>query len=320
MFLLLLFLRGINRVNKENLLSSLRKEATSYLKTILDKHNTNINNVKQDLVLKERKKIASTINIYVGKKLYSKYIPFCKTIDDKLMLAYCLDIVMLEHRQQVWPYEYMTFSRRIGELWEPFCKIPINNSLRPEVSIYTPISFSDVKEAMREKSRNYFSTLPITSIQRKQLYTLYDEVWSFIDSEAINLSLDQHVKLKSNNQTMYYDIDYKSGFSSNEKGNTNRLLQVASIYKALPEDHRPLLFVRQPEAENNHYAKRLKDSGLWKAYFGIDTYKKIEELSGFPLRKWMDKHMDWANDITDEFHNYLLSGTDTDLMDKYLTW
>ncbi|UUF81123.1 hypothetical protein NO935_23325 (plasmid) [Xanthomonas oryzae pv. oryzae] len=307
-------------MNKEKLLAILRKEATLYLKSILDKNGTTIDSVKQDLPLSKRKKIARTINTYIGKGLYSHYLPLCKTIADKLLLAYCLDIVMLEHRQKVWSYEYMTFARRIGELWEPFCKIPINNSQKPEVSIYTPISFNDVKESMREKSRNYFSTLPITSIQKKHLYTLYDEVWSFIDSEAINLSLDQHVKLKSNGQNIYYDIDYKSGFSSNEKGNTNRLLQVASIYKSLPDDHRPLLFVRQPEAENNHYAKRLKDSGLWKAYFGADTYKKIEELSGFPLRQWMGKHMDWANDITDEFHNYLLSGTDKDLMDKYLSW
>lgn len=320
MYLLLSSLRGINVNNKENLLYELRKKATLQLKTTLEKNGTSIGKVKSDLPLNKRKTIARKINTYIGKRLYSAYLPSCKSIDDKLMLAYCIDIVMLECRQKVWSYEYMTFARRIGELWEPFCKIPINNTLKPNVSLYTPISFSDVKETMREKSKHYFTTLPITSVQKKQLVALYDEVWSFIDSEAINLSLDQHVKVVENGQTTYYDIDYKSGFSSNEKGNTNRLLQVASIYKSLPEKHQPLLFVRQPEAENNHYAKRLKDSGLWEASFGIDTYKKIEELSGFPLRTWMNEHMNWANDITDEFREYLLSGTDKDLMDKYLTW
>lgn len=306
--------------NKEKLLYELRKKATFQLEKILEKSGTTINKVKLDLSLNKRKGIARTINTYIGKRLYNAYLPLCKSIDDKLMLAYCIDIVMLEYRQKVWSYEYMTFARRIGELWEPFCKIPIINTLKPNVSLYSPISFNDVKETMGEKSKHYFTTLPITFAQKKQLAILYDEIWAFIDSEAINLSLDQHVKVVENGQTIYYDIDYKSGFSSNEKGNTNRLLQVASIYKSLPEKHQPLLFVRQPEAENNHYAKRLKDSGLWEASFGIDTYKKIEELSGFPLRTWMNEHMDWANDITDEFRDYLLSGTDKDLMDKYLTW
>ena len=39
-----------------------------------------------------------------------------------LMITYAADIVMLESRNDVWPYEYMAFARRIGELWEPFCK------------------------------------------------------------------------------------------------------------------------------------------------------------------------------------------------------
>ena len=48
-----------------------------------------------------------------------------------LMVTYCNYVVMLEIRHSVWPYEYMAFSKRIGKLWEPFCKLafeyPIND-------------------------------------------------------------------------------------------------------------------------------------------------------------------------------------------------
>ena len=40
-----------------------------------------------------------------------------------LMITYTNDVVMLEARNSVWEYEYMAFSRRVGELWEPFCKL-----------------------------------------------------------------------------------------------------------------------------------------------------------------------------------------------------
>lgn len=49
-----------------------------------------------------------------------------ETLECILMVTYCNYVVMLEVRHSVWPYEYMAFSRRIGELWEPFCKLALN--------------------------------------------------------------------------------------------------------------------------------------------------------------------------------------------------
>ena len=43
-------------------------------------------------------------------------------LDCVLHITYASYVVMLEFRNKVWPYEYMAFARRIGELWEPFCK------------------------------------------------------------------------------------------------------------------------------------------------------------------------------------------------------
>lgn len=128
----------------------------------------------------------------------------------------------------------------------------------------------------------------------------------------INLTLDLHFE-----QDMeYYDVDYKSGFSSNEKGNTNRLLLVASIYKSLPDSHNNLIFVRQKEEENNHYLLTLKKSGLWDTYCADNAYLKIAEFTGFDIKKWMRKNMKWESDIALEFKDYLFAN---DLL-KYLTW
>ena len=112
------------------------------------------------------------------------------------------------------------------------------------------------------------------------------------------------------------DVDYKSGFSSNQKGNTNRLLLVASIYKSLPEIHNNLIFVRQKEEENNHYLRILKRSGMWDVYCADETYAKIYEFTGFDIKLWMSEYMDWENDVFAEFYGYL---RDNRLI-KYLTW
>lgn len=46
-----------------------------------------------------------------------------KILKESLLITYASYIVMLEYRNEIWPYEYMSFARRIGELWEPFCKL-----------------------------------------------------------------------------------------------------------------------------------------------------------------------------------------------------
>lgn len=77
-------------------------------------------------------------------------------------------------------------------------------------------------------------------------------------------------------KTATTNADCKSGFGSNKKGNTNRLLLVASIYQHIePEDYRCLLLVRAPGDENNHYLQILKRSDLWEVYCGAETYPKM---------------------------------------------
>ena len=226
-----------------------------------------------------------------------------------LMITYCNIVVMIESRNSVRPYEYMDFSRRVGELWDPFCKLcfyyPINN-----LSLFIPPLFSEVKKKMTDEISDYIENLSITKEEKQELKRYYDKVWDLVSSGEIQLELDLH--FSHNNQK--YVVDFKSGFGSNEKGNTNRLLLVATIYQNLDENYKCLLFVRAEE--NNSYFNTLKNSGIWNAYCGSDAYQKIKEYSGYDLRSWSDTNIDWATDLDVETTADL---TDNNLL-QYLLW
>jgi hypothetical protein len=226
-----------------------------------------------------------------------------------LMVTYCNIVVMIESRNSVRPYEYMDFSRRVGELWDPFCKLcfyyPIN-----DISLFIPPLFSEVKKKMTDEIADYIDSLTITAEEKQELKIYYDKVWSLVSSGEIQLELDLH--FLHNDQK--YVVDFKSGFGSNEKGNTNRLLLVATIYQNLDENYKCLLFVRAEE--NNSYFNTLKNSGIWEAYCGNEAYEKIKTHSGYDLKLWTDTNIDWANDFNNETITHF---TDKNLL-QYLLW
>ena len=133
-----------------------------------------------------------------------------------------------------------------------------------------------------------------------------------VDSGGIKLELDLHFEQSG----VHYNCDFKSGFGSNEKGNTNRLLLVGSIYNALGAKEKTLLFVRQKEDENNHYLQTLKNSPYWQVYCANDCYAAIAGFTGFDLREWLDANADWEHDISDELKAHLAKSN----LLKYLTW
>lgn len=229
-----------------------------------------------------------------------------------LLLYYSSYIVMLESRNKVWPYDYMTFSRRIGELWEPFCKLPFIHIVREDVELYEPMRFVDLQNELTEDMNDLVMSLDILDNQKEDIINKYNIVWEIVDSGGIKLGLDLHLKIGDE----YYDIDYKSGFSSNEKGNTNRLLLVGSLFNSLEEVHNTLLFVRQIEEENNHYLTTLSNSKYWNVYCASNAYNKIHELSGFDLKEWIENNIDWVNDITVEFKDHLVKNN----LLGYLSW
>ena len=113
-----------------------------------------------------------------------------------------------------------------------------------------------------------------------------------------------------------YVVDFKSGFGSNQKGNVNRLLLVATIYKNMEENYEPLLFVRAQEDSNNNYFRTLKNSGVWEAFCGESTYEKISEYSGYDLASWIKQNMDWMTDFNSATSNFLREND----LDKYVLW
>ena len=232
-------------------------------------------------------------------------------LNEILCMTYVSYVVMLEYRNKVWPYEYMAFARRIGELWEPFCRLAFEYSIK-ELHIITPPDFAQVQRNIRNKTTGHIDSLNISNDTKEELKQYYAIPWAMVDSGGIKLALDLHFEQAG----IHYNCDFKSGFSSNEKGNTNRLLLVASIYNSLGKTEKTLLFVRQNEDENNHYLQTLKKSPYWKVYCANDCYSAIKSFTGFDIRAWLDNNVNWEHDISDELRTHLQKN---DLL-KYLTW
>lgn len=227
-----------------------------------------------------------------------------------LMITYTNDVVMLETRNIVWEYDYMSFSRRIGELWEPFCKLcflyPVNS-----INLFIPPLFSDVKRDLTNEIEQYIGRLSITEHEKSQLKRYYDKVWTLVTSGEIKLECDLHFT----DGTKKYVVDFKSGFGSNEKGNTNRLLLVGSIYQNIEsEDYKCLIFVRS--TDNNHYLNTLQNSGIWSTFCGNDTYNQIKEFSGFDIHKWIEQNINWSEDFSASMRSTISSQN----LDNYLIW
>lgn len=230
-----------------------------------------------------------------------------------LLVHHATNAAMIEFRNGLWPYEYMAFSRRNGELWGAFCKLPFDFPVREELRLEVPPLFADVRASLADEIAEYIDGLPLDGAQKEDLKAYYLKVWLLVDSGEIKLELDLHFALNRG----HFNVDFKSGFGSNEKGNTNRLLIVGSIYKNLiAEEYTNLILVRAPEDRNNHYLQTLKNSLIWEVRCGDESYDRIGELCGFGLREWINSNIDWSEDLSSETVEYL---TANDLM-GYLEW
>lgn len=233
-------------------------------------------------------------------------------LEGVLIITYTNYVAMIESRNRLWEYEYMTFARRIGELWEPFCQLCWEYPLVENIHFFIPPLFKDVKNRMSSEIEVFIDNLNISTIEKSQLKKYYQNVWSLVTSGEIKLALDLHF----DDGESRYVVDFKSGFSSNEKGNTNRLLLVASVYKLLEENYKCVLLVRSSEDQNNHYLQTLKNSELWFVYCGDETHRQIENLTGFDIASWMESNIKWDEDFISEMYSHLQAN---DLI-QYLVW
>ena len=227
-----------------------------------------------------------------------------------LMITYTNDVVMLETRNSIWEYDYMAFSRRIGELWEPFCKLCFQYPIR-DIQQFIPPLFSEVKRNLTYEINSYISSLNISDRDKKQLQVYYDKVWSLVTSGEIKLECDLHFT----DGTDKFIVDFKSGFGSNEKGNTNRLLLVGSIYNNIEsENYKCLIFVRS--TENNHYLNTLQNSGIWSTFCGNETYGKIKDFTGYDIHDWINRNIDWIADFSQQMRDSVQNNN----LENYLIW
>ncbi len=100
------------------------------------------------------------INKKLWRDLYPKLIaelaatagtekwPSERVLDCQLRLFYCALVVNLESRNQVVAYDYMDFARRIGEVWEDFCKVCWDAPVNAQLKRLKPPAFATVKAEM----------------------------------------------------------------------------------------------------------------------------------------------------------------------------
>ncbi len=297
---------------KPQLLAYFRARAAESLQSIVEKYGESqykkrAKAINQQITKTENALVKNLLQLATRQQWHNKEI-----VNKILMINYARNIVMLESRNDVWPYEYMAFSRRIGELWEPFCKLcfeyPINN-----IELFIPPLFSEVKHDLHSEIETYIDQLAISKSQQLDLKAYYQKVWRLVASGDIQLELDLHFISTAGRKI---NIDFKSGFGSNEKGNTNRLLMVAAVYQNLETPYDCVILVRSDEDKNNNYFQTLKNSNVWSAYCGDEAYSKINEYSGFDLKSWIVQHMDWENDFRADTLQHF---READLV-KYLSW
>ncbi len=298
-------------LNKEELLKYFRDKAKEYENEIIKQYDVSEYKKRASKINNDIKFIRNSILNILNQRSKKEQWNNQEILECVLLIYYVSYIVMLEFRNKMWPYEYMTFSRRIGEFWEPFCKLPFQYPLK-DIELFTPPTFEEIKSKLIKEIEKYIKSLSLINEQKAKLIKYYKKVWSLVTSGDIKLELDLHFIYKEEK----FVVDLKSGFHSNEKGNTNRLLLVGAIYKNLEEKYRMLMLVRSEEDENNHYLYTLKKSRIWEVFCGNEAYIKIMDYSGFDIKKWIDDNIAWQEDISTELYSYLKS---QDLL-KYLKW
>jgi len=220
-----------------------------------------------------------------------------------MLLQYCYTVMSLEYRNMVWPYEYMAFSRRNGELWERFCKAAWDHSQVPNLSRIEAPEFDDVRNSFRDRIIGY------TDNNENQQLIVNDMDSIFALVGEINMKQDEMFISNDIN----YIIDFKSGFSSNEKGNTFRVLAVGRAYKHWDPNVNLLFLVRQNE--NNNYLEIIRRSNLWAVHCGDEAYRKIDELTNAGIAEIRREAIDFQNDLSTGFWNYLDANDLTDYLD-----
>lgn len=112
----------------------LKNNKSALLNYYRERKNESMEEIRRNIANSEFKKQASEINTQmiesrenlikiIHQKSLNQNWSKLDVLKSILLATYTNYIVMIEARNDFWKYEYMSFSRRIGEMWEPFCKL-----------------------------------------------------------------------------------------------------------------------------------------------------------------------------------------------------
>ena len=151
---------------KKELIENFRKQADFIA---LNKLKNGDKKKQTQILNKEIKKYCELlIKEETGKYLDCSEQDNSVLLNQILLITYASYVVMLEARHKLWNYEYMSFTRRIGELWEVFCKIPFYYPLK-ELEIIAAPKYKKVQENFENKSFEYIDSLAIDETQKRIL-------------------------------------------------------------------------------------------------------------------------------------------------------
>ena len=289
-----------------NINKDLKNNKTGLLAYFRSRANEILSELALQYSAADYKKKASALN----KAIIQSRDNLLEILNDMARAEHWTNAEILECVLMVTYTNDVAFSRRVGELWEPFCKLCFKYPYT-RISAFVPPLFSEVKESLTTEITTYIDALKIKVKEKEQLKRYYDKVWNLVTSGEIQLECDLHF---TDGQTKYI-VDFKSGFGSNEKGNTNRLLLVGSIYQNIEtENYKCLIFVRS--TDNNHYLTSLQNSGVWETSCGTDAYSRIHHFTGFDIHNWIDQNVDWMNDFSPQMRDAVTKNE----LQNYLIW
>ena len=261
---------------------------------------------RQGLSEKTRAKVVNRSITNHHKILQSQISPTLSKAERQqrqIVLQYCVSVAYFEYRHAVWPYEYMTLSRRVGELWEKFCSSAWDFPARSDVKRISPPSFEHVLDQIRE------SLLRATKDNRAiTVARIFDDLRDVIG--VVNMKEDEVFTVGDTP----FVIDFKSGFGSNEKGNMLRIRAIGKAYRLWNSEVCLLLLVRQES--NNNYLNVIEREELWEVYCGSKAYAMIDRLTGSNI-EWIRKNIiDFRGDLSQNLWNDFEAAELTD----YLRW
>jgi hypothetical protein len=224
-----------------------------------------------------------------------------------VILRYCHAVTSLEYRHRVWPYNLIDLARRVGELWEAMCVLAWESSTDADLQIIdTPPEFKDVRTL-------FLSDLWEMAEEHPNVADIVEFVDDFTERmDGISMKSDK-LFLRAG---VPHVIDFKFRFKSNEKGNRNRLSEVAWAYRKW--DERSVMMIAVCQTDNNAYLDSLGKDGGWEIITGRGTYHRIGALTGVDILGLLDDVVDFRNDLTQEFVAY--TDAHDDDMSCYLDW